>query len=302
MKLRRVRTQAVLETQQYDAGEWRPLDGAPPFGPPCFSEEWELATADRHLEKTDSLLPFQPLSLRDFLLSEKHTIDASRGMVKRFYPGTHRLTQLFEKATRRTFPAFKPKRLFYQAPIYYMSNAMTIVPTATPIAFPSYANGLDYELEAAFVLKAPLYNASPSEALDAIGAFVLFNDFSARDVQRDEMASGLGPQKSKHFISSMSDTAVTADEVLPRINELTGSVLINGRTVSTVSSRGFQWSVGDVLARASRDEQLLPGELIATGTLAGGSGMESGNWLKRGDTLKLVLDGIGEVEHQILTP
>jgi 2-keto-4-pentenoate hydratase/2-oxohepta-3-ene-1,7-dioic acid hydratase in catechol pathway len=79
-------------------------------------------------------------------------------------------------------------------------------------------------------------------------------------------------------------------------------VLINGRTVSTVSSRGFQWSVGDVLARASRDEQLLPGELIATGTLAGGSGMESGNWLKRGDTLKLVLDGIGEVEHQILTP
>jgi hypothetical protein len=58
-------------------------------------------------------------------------------MVKRFYPGTHRLTQLFEKATRRTFPAFKPKRLFYQAPIYYMSNAMTIVPTATPIAFPS---------------------------------------------------------------------------------------------------------------------------------------------------------------------
>lgn len=300
MKLRRVRTRAGLETQHYDGGEWHLLQGATPFGPPSFSDEWQLTTADRHLRKTDALLPFQPLSFRDFLLSEKHTIDASRGMVKRFYPDTYRLTRLFEMTTRRTFPAFKPKKLFYRQPIYYMSNAMTIVPTGTPIAFPGYTNGLDYELEAAFVLKAPLYNASPSEALAAIGAFVLLNDFSARDVQRDEMASGLGPQKSKHFISSMSDTAVTADEVLPRIDDLTGSVIINGRTVSTVRSRGFHWSVGDVLARASRDEQLLPGELIATGTLAGGSGMETGHWLKRGDMLKLVLDGIGQVEHRIL--
>ena len=55
-----------------------------------------------------------------------------------------------------------------------------------------------------------------------------------------------------------------------------------------------------MLAHASRGEQLLPGEVIAAGTLTGGSGMETGNWLWRGDTLKLVLDGIGEVEHRIL--
>ncbi len=300
MKLRRVRAQNALETQFLDDGDWRPLQGTSPFGPSPYSDGWQLATADRHLQKTSSLLPFQPLSFRDFLLSEKHNINASRGMVKGFYPGTYRMTKTFETLTRRTFPAFKPKKLFYQQPIYYMSNAMTIVPTGTPVAFPSYSNGLDFELEAAFVLKAPLYNATAAEALDAVGAFVLLNDFSARDVQRAEMSSGLGPQKSKHFISSMSATAVTADEVLPRIDELTGSVIINGRTVSTVSSRGFQFSVGEILAHASRDEQLLPGEVIATGTLAGGSGMETDHWLKRGDTLKLVLDGIGEVEHQIL--
>ena len=115
------------------------------------------------------------------------------------------------------------------------------------------------------------------------------------------MGSGLGPQKAKHFISSMSPTAVTADELLPRIDELTGSVVVNGRTISKVNTRGLQWSLGEVLAHASRDEQLLPGEVFATGTLPGGSGMETGNWLQPGDTLRLVLDGVGEVEHRIIT-
>ncbi len=299
MKLRRVRTTTGLELQHDDAGTWRRWDGPSPFGPSPFSLEWEVATADRHLRDTDAVLPFSPLSFRDFLLSERHNVDAARGMINRFYPRTARITNAYEKLTRATFPAFRPRRLFYQQPIYYMSNAMTIVPTGTPVSIPSYTRGLDFELEIGFVLNAPLYNATPADAVSAIGAFVLVNDFSARDVQRAEMDSGMGPQKSKHFLSSMSQTAVTADDVLPRLTELTASVNINGTVVSTVSSVGLQWSIGDVLAHASRDEQLLPGELIALGTLPGGSGMETGHWLKSGDELHLALDGIGEVRHRI---
>lgn len=130
---------------------------------------------------------------------------------------------------------------------------------------------------------------------------MLLNDFSARDVQRDEMNTGLGPQKSKHFLTSLSDTAVTADEILPRLGELAGSVTINGDTVSTVDYSGLQWSAEEALMHFSRDEQLLPGELIGLGTLAGGSGMETGRWLKPGDSLRLELDGIGVVEHRITT-
>lgn len=300
MKLRRVHTGSGLETQGHVDGQWQPLNGDSPLGASPFSAEWELTTAVRQLQRTGSLLPFTPLSFRDFLLCEQHNINASRGMLKRFYPGTYRMTRVFEQVTRRTYPGFRPKKLFYQEPIYYFGNAMTVVPTGTPIAFPSYSRGLDFELELAWVLNAPLYNASAGQALDAIGGFVLLNDFSARDVQRDEMASGLGPQKAKHFVSSMSSTAVTADEILPRIGELSGSVIINGRTVSTVSTRALQWSLGEVMAHASRDEHLLPGELFATGTLPGGSGMETDHWLNHGDTLKLVLDGVGEVEHRIV--
>jgi 2-keto-4-pentenoate hydratase/2-oxohepta-3-ene-1,7-dioic acid hydratase in catechol pathway len=302
MKLRRIRTATGLATQALGDDGWFDLAGESPLGPSAFTTAWELAVADRHLQHTDALLPFQPLSFRDFMLSAEHNTAAARGMINRFYPATARITTLFETITRTTFPAFKPKKLFYQQPIYYMSNAMTIVPTGTPVAFPSYSHGLDFELEVGFVLKEPLYNATPATATAAIGAFVLLNDFSARDVQRNEMDSGLGPQKSKHFCSSLSETAVTADEILPRVDRLTGAVEINGRTVSTVSGRGLQWTVGDVLAHASRDEHLLPGELFGLGTLAGGSGMETGNWLTPGDTLRLTLDGIGEVQHAIVKP
>ncbi|STZ60114.1 fumarylacetoacetate hydrolase family protein [Mycolicibacterium tokaiense] len=299
MKFRRVLTDDVVTTEVLGEAGWQ--TAASPVGPTPFSAEWELATARRHLQQTSALLPFTPLSFRDCLLSEKHSVDAARGMINAFYPGTARITNTFEKLARRTFPAFLPKKLFYRQPIYYMSNALTIVPTGTPVSFPSYSTALDFELEVGFVLSKPLLDATAAQARDAIGAFVLLNDFSARDVQRDEMNTGLGPQKSKHFLTSLSDTAVTADEVLPRLGELTGSVIINGDTVSTVDYSGLQWSAEEALMHFSRDEQLLPGELIGLGTLAGGSGMETGRWLKPGDSLRLELDGIGVVEHRITT-
>lgn len=300
MKLRRICADNTLELQSLAPnGSWVPAPDQTALGGAIFHPDFELATARRHVQSSGSVLPFQPLSFRDFMLYERHAIDAARGLVRRLHPGQARAAEAFEKVTRRPFPLFKPKSLFYRQPIYYMSNHLSFLPSGAPVAIPSYSSALDFELEIGFVLKAPLYDASPGEALDAIGAFVVINDFSARDVQRAEMATGLGPQKSKHFASSMSVLAVTADEILPCIDDLSGSVSINGATVSTVFSRGMQWSIGDVLAHASRGEQLFPGELFATGTLPGGCGMETGRWLRPGDRLSLAIDQIGEITHTI---
>ena len=301
MKLRRVRTAGGVELQRQDpGGSWQPIDDHTPVGGRVFDEDWERARADEQLRHSTALLPFQPASFRDFMLYERHVLDASRGLLRRFHPGQYRLVETVEALTRRTFPALKPKPLFYAQPIYYMSNAMTFVPSGTPIAAPAYSKGLDYELEIGFVLARGLFDATPSEALEAIGAFVVLNDWSARDVQRAEMDSGFGPQKSKHFTSSLSEVAVTADEILPRIDALRGTVSINGSVVSTVSSSGMQHTLGEVLAHASRSEHLRPGELFGTGTLPGGSGMETGHWLRPGDTLRLSIDGIGIIEHDII--
>lgn len=249
----------------------------------------------------EAVLPFQPLSFRDFMLYESHAINAARGYVRRYLPGAYRLASLYEKLTGKTFPAYRPNKLWYRQPIYYMSNHLTFVPSGTPVKCPSYSKALDYELELGVVLGKPLFNATPEEALAAIGGFVVLNDFSARDVQRAEMASGFGPQKAKHFYNSMSEVLVTADEILPRINSLTARVIINGKEVVSTSTAGMFHTLGEVLAHASRDEQLFPGELFGSGTLPGGSGMENGHWLKTGDTLILAIDGIGEIKHEVIS-
>jgi len=244
-------------------------------------------------------LPFEPRSFRDFMLFEEHAIAAARGYARRFMPAAYPIASAYERLTGKTFPAFKPKPLWYRQPVYYMGNHLTFVPSGTPIPAPSYTHALDYELELGFVLDKPLRNATPTEATAAIGAFVVVCDFSARDVQKAEMDSGFGPQKSKHFMSSMSPIAVPAAEILPRIDQLTGTVEIDGKIAARCYTSGMRYSLGEVLAHTSRDEQLHPGELFATGTLPGGSGMENGHWLRPGSHLCLTIDGVGEIEHTI---
>ncbi|BBX68866.1 fumarylacetoacetase [Mycolicibacterium psychrotolerans] len=295
-------TDGRLEVQSLGAdGTWHVTQDSAALGGRVFDADWEHACAQRHLQMSGNVLPFAPASFRDFMLYERHAIDAARGLVSRFHPGQSLAAGVVERLTRKPFPLFRPKPLFYRQPIYYMSNHLSFVPSGTPVPVPSYSRALDFELEVGFVLRAPLLDARPAEALDAIGAFVVVNDFSARDVQRREMATGLGPQKAKHFASSMSVVAVTADEILPHIDDLTGSVTVNGTTVATVFSRGMQWTLGEVLAHASRNEKLYPGELFATGTLPGGSGMETGHWLRPGDRLTLAIDQIGGISHSIVS-
>ncbi|MGA9600624.1 MAG: fumarylacetoacetate hydrolase family protein [Methylocystis sp.] len=286
-----------FETQARIEGEWRKIDAPPsPFAP-----EWELAERKRRgFSPALPLLPFQPLSFRDFMLFERHAIDAARGRARRFAPRAFRLARAYEALTGRDFPAFRPAPLYYRQPIYYMGNALSFAPSGAPVAAPSYSIALDYELELGFGLARPLYNATPQEAEEAIGAFVVLNDFSARDVQRDEMRSGFGPQKAKHFLSSMSETAVTRDEIVPRLSDLKAHVEINGARVADTRFSGMRYSLGEALAFVSRDEPLFAGELFGTGTPPGGSGMEIGRWLKVGDRLRLVIEGVGEIAHEIV--
>ncbi|MEU4651446.1 fumarylacetoacetate hydrolase family protein [Nocardia fluminea] len=281
--------------------EWVDAPELAPLGPTPFSSSYEISVDDAaRAQGATACLPFQPLSFRDFMLYEQHNIRASRGLVERFHPIQHRVTSAWESATGKTFPLFRPNALFYRQPMYYMSNHVTFVPSTTPISAPGYSSALDFELELGFALARPLRNATPQEAVQAIGAFVVLNDLSARDVQRAEMSSGFGPQKAKHFASSLSETAVTAEGLLDRIDAITGTVAINGTVISEVTSAGMQWTLGEMLAHASASETLRPGELFGTGTLPGGSGMELGYWLQPGDHLTLTLDGIGTIEHGIV--
>jgi 2-keto-4-pentenoate hydratase/2-oxohepta-3-ene-1,7-dioic acid hydratase in catechol pathway len=145
-----------------------------------------------------------------------------------------------------------------------------------------------------------LADVDAARAGRAVGGFVVLNDLSARDVQLAEMSSGFGPQKSKHFRSTMSAVVVSADEILPRWRSLTGHVDVNGTRIANCATAGARWSLGEVLAHASRGEELHPGELFGTGTLPGGSGIENGTLLSRGDRIRLEIEGIGTLSNPIV--
>jgi 2-keto-4-pentenoate hydratase/2-oxohepta-3-ene-1,7-dioic acid hydratase in catechol pathway len=248
----------------------------------------------------DVVIPFAPRSFRDFMLYEAHAVAAARGFVNAFMPGAARIVAAYEAVTRRTFPKLKPHALWYRQPVYYMGNHLTIATDGDEVAIPPYTRALDYELELGFVLAHPLRNASPEAAEAAIGGFVVLNDFSARDVQADEMASGFGPQKGKHFASAISKEVVTADDILPRWRELKGSVRLNGALIAETSTAGAKWSLGEIVAHAARGESLQPGELFGSGTLPGGSGIETGQLLESGDTIEIGIEGIGSLSNRIV--
>ncbi|WP_433526831.1 fumarylacetoacetate hydrolase family protein [Nocardia pseudovaccinii] len=306
-RLRRIlnRTERRIDVQIDSGDGWRTADESSSARgafaiPSAFTTDFEIARYDiLGLADGATVLPVCPASFRDFMIFEKHAVDAARGLAKRFVPAGYRIGRAYEALTHRTFPPFRPHALWYRQPIYYMSNALTIVPSGVAICSPSYSRALDFELELGVVLGAPLRDATVGQAAAAIAAVVVVNDFSARDVQLAEMRSGFGPQRSKHFTTSMSATAVAGHAVIDRLDRLTATVAINGNTVSRTGTHTMRYSMAEAIAHVSRSEQLYPGELLSSGTLPGGSGMELGRWLAPGDELRLEIDGIGVIEHRI---
>lgn len=246
------------------------------------------------------VIPFKPLQYRDFMLSEKHVINSSRGFVKRLMPAMWPIVKTFEKICGKPFPMLKPKTDWYENPIYYKGNAMSFVTNGELIKFPEYATLKDYELELGMIITKDIMNADQVEGLDAIGAFCVFNDFSARNVQLDEMKkTGFGPCKSKDFANAISTVVVTADEIIPVMNEIKARVVINGKLVAQGQLNEFYHSLGSAVAYASKGEKVYAGEFMGSGTIPNCCGMENSYLLNSGDTISVEIDRIGTLINTV---
>ncbi len=251
------------------------------------------------MSAVERVMPFQPLSYRDFMLYEEHCINATRGAIKKYLPKKLPIINIYEKITGKIFPKLKPKALWYEYPIFYLGNHLNFITNGAAVEIPSYTRELDYELELGVVLCAPLKNATAEEAEKAIGGFVVFNDFSARDVQMKEMNSGFGPMKAKNFANAISNVVVSSDEILPVIDKLKVSVSINGKKIVENDMGGMHYSLPQAIAYASWEEQLHAGEFFATGTVPGCCGLENGHLLNSGDSIKLEIEGVGVLENLV---
>lgn len=176
---------------------------------------------------------------------------------------------------------------WYEIPVFYFSNPAAIYGPEQDVPYPDGTEELDYELEVAAVIGAD----------GQIGGFTVMNDWSARDLQRKEMRVGLGPAKGKDFATSLGPILVTPHEVgdtmVARVN---GEERSRGR----LSDLYHGWDA--ILAAASRNTVLRPGDVIGSGTVGTGCILEHGDgrWLQRGDLVELEVEGIGVLRNRIV--
>lgn len=251
------------------------------------------------MKSVQRLIPFKPTAYRDFMLYEQHYINACLGFVKKYIPQLLPDIEEYETENGEVSPQLKPKQRWYDYPIYYLGNHLNFVSNGDKVQIPAYTKELDYELELGVIICKPLKNASPEDAEKAIGGFTVFNDFSARDVQLSEIEAGFGPMKSKNFVNSISNVVVSADEILPVIDNLQVRVIINGEKIAENKTAGMYHSIADAIAYASWEEQLYPGEFFGSGTVPQCTGIENGRFLKKGDTIKIEIQGIGSLENEV---
>jgi len=219
----------------------------------------------------------RPASMRDFYVFEGHV---KKGFEKRGEP----------------MPAE-----WYDMPVYYKGNHQSIIGPGEPVTWPMFTEKFDYELELAIVIGKTGRNIPKEKAMEYIAGYTVMNDFSARDIQRAEMKVRLGPAKGKDFATAIGPVLVTPDEIAdPYALRMTARV--NGETWSEGNSSQMHHRFDRIIEFASMEETLHPGDLIGSGTVTGGCGLELDRWVRPGDTIELEIEGIGRLSNTVVRP
>ncbi len=251
----------------------------------------------------------RPESIRDFMVFEQHVVNCTRRF--EMTPWRASFDRAVEKAFgRKATLAHRKMRSWYERPAYYKGNRMTVVGDGATVSIPSYTQKFDWELEFGIFLCKQGRDIPREKASEFIGGYVIFNDFSARDIQGHEMGSRLGPAKGKDFDggNAIGPALVTPDEI-PDPYNLEMRARINGQEVSYGHTRGMRWKFEDMIAYVSRHETLYPGEFFGSGTgtvpESGANrcccGLEMGRFLKPGDTVELEIEKIGKLTNQVVS-
>ena len=198
---------------------------------------------------------------------------------------------------------------WYRLAIFYFSNVSELRGPEDPVWAPAGSQELDFEIEIAALIDTPARDLQPDRAEDAIGGYTIFNDWSARDLQRDETVLRLGPAKGKDFASSIGPWLVTPDE-LEDARAGHGFDLAMTVTVNGVETSRGRWSdivhgFPELAARASSDVTLRPGELLGSGTVGTGCLLEVrdqtlGRYLLPGDEVVLSVDRLGSLRTPVV--
>ena len=314
-----------------------PSEAARPTGPARWIDleaARRRAVSERPELAHDSALHRQPLTTLDDLLARRMRVEALRDLVEGFASRAEDDPALLDAGdlafgspvlqppSIRDFYAFEGHvrtmwerrggevpEAWYRLPIFYFSNASEVRGPDDPVWSPAASSELDYELEVAALIDTAAVDLSEGDAEDAIGGYTIFDDWSARDLQRDETTVRLGPAKGKDFASSFGPWLVTPDELADARSGTGYDLAMTAEVNGTETSRGrwsdMQFSFGTMVARASADARLRPGDLIGSGTVGTGCLLEVrdatlGRYLEPGDEVTLRIDRLGALTTPIV--
>lgn len=201
-------------------------------------------------------------------------------------------------AARRNEPM---QPAWYDQPVYYKGNHREIYGPDDVVPWPAYTRKLDFELEIACVVGKKGRDLSIEEAAAHLFGYMIFNDWSARDIQRNEMLCRMGPAKAKDFANGFGPYLLTADE-LPDPAGLAMRASVNGELWSQGDSSGRYWSFPTMLSHVSQDETVYPGDILGSGTYHKGCGLDMDRWLAPGDVLELSVEKLGTLRQTVGRP
>ncbi|NVM66499.1 fumarylacetoacetate (FAA) hydrolase [Mucilaginibacter sp. SG538B] len=205
---------------------------------------------------------------------------------------------------------------FDQYPIFYFTNHNAVQGPGEIECMPDHFQKLDFELEVAVVLNKKGRNITAAEADSFIAGYMIMNDMSARTLQMEEMLLNLGPAKGKDFSTVIGPWLVTPDELeqykVPAKPGHTGNAynlemkcVVNGKQVSAGNMADMDWTFAEIIERAAYGCDVLPGDVIGSGTVGTGCFLELNGtgvlnnadyepqWLQPGDLVEMEVTGLG---------
>jgi 2-keto-4-pentenoate hydratase/2-oxohepta-3-ene-1,7-dioic acid hydratase in catechol pathway len=220
----------------------------------------------------------RPHSFRDFSIYEEHM---SRGHLDPTNPGG---------------PKYSKRPAWYRAPPYYKGSCSSIAGPEDPIPWPYYTKRLDAELELGIIVGKTGRNLTVEQAKDYIAGYTIIVDSSCRDGYEREP---FGPTKRKDFHTAVGPWLVTPDELdvetLDCSVSIGGDICFQGNT-----SAPHSFTPAQLVAYASDNETLYPGDLLGTGTVSYGCSMDHHRWVKVGETMTFIVDGLGAMSLKVV--
>lgn len=243
-----------------------------------------------------------PRSVRDYIGFEQHMLNASKSF------------------------GHKVGEAWYEMPIFYFTNHQAIYGLDDNIKRPEKEIKLDLELEMAVIIGKKGKDIKATEADDYIFGYTIFNDWTARFIQKREMEVPLGPHKGKDFANAFGPCIVTKDEFeqyrcsisremhpehlqMPKSTgdrfDVKMTAKINNETICEGNYKTVYWTFPQMIERASENNvTMMPGDILGSGTVGWGSLIENNFSVHRpiepGDVVELAIEGIGILRNKVI--